>query len=385
MDLGVLETASRKHEVARVRRQLGVDPSELDVGEVVALHSLLELAVDEADLRQDVLGLGLLRLNLCRVGGCAPHGQENRRDRKQECRRILSQLNFSGSPNDQPNAPPGRRPTSQGRHPSSPSGRSQRGTERKAGISASGRGTHKLVLCYGPRPRAEGNAKRGCAAPRPVCGTLRDGPVECGRRLAGRVAHCTLGVARARALRARVGVGERSLDDRLARPPTSRPGGGAGLGAPRTALGNRRHARVADEPRQPCAGAVRGRRHRPARDPARRRLARRGDAQAWTRSSARRARAGRFATRPGPHAGPSRHARGRSASRRRGSHPSRLRPARTPPRSKRPWRESARTSPSSPGKPAPPAPPWRNVRRRPPSAARRPWLRRAPIRSTRRR
>ena len=74
----MLEAASREHEVPRVRRQLGVDPPELDVREVVALDRLLELRVDQVDLLEHVLGLRLLRLDLRRVGGGAADGQEER-------------------------------------------------------------------------------------------------------------------------------------------------------------------------------------------------------------------------------------------------------------------------------------------------------------------
>jgi hypothetical protein len=63
--------------VPRVRLQVGVDPAELDVREVVALDGLLELTVDQLDLVEDVLGLGLLRLDLRRVGRGASDCEEN--------------------------------------------------------------------------------------------------------------------------------------------------------------------------------------------------------------------------------------------------------------------------------------------------------------------
>jgi hypothetical protein len=76
----------------RIRLQVGVDPVELHVGEVVRLDRVRELRVDRLDLVEHVLGLGPLRVDI-RLGGGGPdgrqgHGHDNRRHEREDRRRL---------------------------------------------------------------------------------------------------------------------------------------------------------------------------------------------------------------------------------------------------------------------------------------------------------
>ena len=70
MSLRVPQARTGDRQMARVRLQLGVDPIELHVGEVVGLDRVRELRVDLLDLAEHVLGLGALGVDV-RVGGAA--------------------------------------------------------------------------------------------------------------------------------------------------------------------------------------------------------------------------------------------------------------------------------------------------------------------------
>ena len=106
VDLRVLETAAREHEMTRVRRQLGLDLVELDVREVVALDGLLELRCRSGGSARGRPAPGRASTDLGRVGGGRADGQENSRHEQAECRRVSSQLNLFMLPERPTDAPP---------------------------------------------------------------------------------------------------------------------------------------------------------------------------------------------------------------------------------------------------------------------------------------
>ena len=136
--LGVLQALARDHQVVSVRRQLSLDPVELQAREVVRLDRLLELAVDLLDLREHVLRLGAFRLD--RVGrgcfyACQGDGHQNRRENSKERRRLpparANCATSSARTRQTPRWGPG---PSQVGHPSRPFGQSQRPTEPKTRV-----------------------------------------------------------------------------------------------------------------------------------------------------------------------------------------------------------------------------------------------------------
>ena len=78
-----LEARPRDRQVLRVRLQVGLDPVELDVREVVRLDRVRELPVDLLDLGEDALRLRALRGD-GRIGGGGSHGRQ--RDGHEKCR-----------------------------------------------------------------------------------------------------------------------------------------------------------------------------------------------------------------------------------------------------------------------------------------------------------
>ena len=85
--------------------ELRLQPVELDVREVVALDRLVELHVDQVDLLQNLLRLGLLGLDLGRVRRRRADAEEDRRDQDEECRCVSSLRADDGSPKTGRRAP----------------------------------------------------------------------------------------------------------------------------------------------------------------------------------------------------------------------------------------------------------------------------------------
>ena len=92
MLLRIAQARLGDRQMPRVRFQVGIDRVELHVGEVVGLDSELELRIDLLNLVEDVLCLGLLRVDARigggRVDGRQSDGQGNGRQEREDHRRL---------------------------------------------------------------------------------------------------------------------------------------------------------------------------------------------------------------------------------------------------------------------------------------------------------
>ena len=267
------ETRLRDRQVPRIRPQIGLDRIELQGRQVVRLDGVTELAVDLANLVQDVLGLRALRghawIRGRRFDRRAAHGEGESRDQNDERWRLpAARANASLRPRDDTTRASatlaGGPGASQAGHPSRRSGQSPPATKPETACSGPLARAHKPRLSRescatvpapcGGFPQA---APPGLRAFSQVCSVVLAVPVALGAessepsairaqvaalqaqesatRAQSHEALVTLYALESELTRAREALAERRESSRRSRRPADRPPAG-GSRLPRTAM-----------------------------------------------------------------------------------------------------------------------------------------------------